>query len=66
MMLATLIRELQVLEKLGFGERRVIDSDGNDVAEVSGPTTVTDGQLPEDDDSLAVMLHCYIDRKALR
>lgn len=56
-MLSTLIRELQVLELRGFGERRVIDDRGYEVVEVKGPLSAI-GDYQPDGDATAVLLDC--------
>ena len=61
MKLSALIALLQQQERDGYGDRRVIDEDGNDVAQVTGPLVrVKDDDLEDDAD--AVMLSCYVER----
>jgi hypothetical protein len=54
--LNNLINLLTDLQDRGFGDRRVIDDRGNDVAEVAEP--VDD---PGDPSAGDIVLHCYID-----
>lgn len=58
MKLSELHAKLGELIDQGYGDRRVIDDFGNDVAEVHGPAT----DQPADPDQDAVMLGCYVDR----
>lgn len=63
MKLDKLIEELAGLQRAGYGGRRVIDDNGNDVAQVSAPLVRSkDDDLEDDAD--AVMLSCYIERAA--
>ena len=61
MRLSTLITELQMLESAGYGERRVLDQDGNDVMEVKPPLEPL-GDYQPDAEAESVMLVCFIDR----
>lgn len=64
MRLSTLIVELQFLEARGFGDRRVIDDNGNDVMQVEEPIDDENSDERDGDDIRAVMLCCHIDRAA--
>lgn len=59
MTLSNLIALLHDLDRQGFGQRRVVDDKGNDVAEVAPPLRRFDGDgySPDAD---AVQLSCYI------
>ncbi len=61
MTLDNLIRELSILSARGFGDRRVIDQYGNDVAEVEKPVDDERSDARDGDDLSAVMLNCRID-----
>lgn len=63
MTLSELIVKLAELQEAGFGDRRVIDDNGNDVMEAVRPFDLAGTGDPDD---AAIMLHCYVDYEHAR
>jgi hypothetical protein len=59
--LSKLIEELRQIEARGFGDRRVVDEQGNDVGRVAGPLARFKDDNYEDEAD-AVMLSCFVER----